>query len=53
MISYCVFFLSTQHFLDRIAWHSVEEQQQHDGNAEYYQTFDDAPFVVVPNDVAD
>lgn len=45
--------LRSEHLLDGVARNGVEEQQQQDGQPEDDQALDDAPLVIVPDDVPD
>ena len=45
--------LSSQHTLDGVTRDRIEEEKQEDGQEENDNHFDDSPFVVVPDNVAD
>lgn len=45
--------LRPEHPLDRVARDGVEEQQYQDGQPDDDEALDDAPLVVVPDDVPD
>ena len=48
-----LFTLSSQHTLDGVTRDRIEEEKQEDGQEENDDHFDDRPFVVVPDNVAD
>ena len=48
-----MFTLSSQHTLDGVTRDRIEEEKQEDGQEENDDHFDDRPFVVVPDNVAD
>jgi len=43
---------STEHLLDHVSRHAVEEQSEEDDEQEKDDDFEDEPAVVVPEDVA-
>ena len=47
-----LFTLSSQHTLDGVTRDRIEEEKQEDGQEENDDHFDDRPFVVVPDNVA-